>query len=173
MAKILLAAGNMFLGSFDLTNAIMEPLAATRFGIPFDKKPIKLTGYYQYKPGDKYQNKEGKTVEGKTDIGNIYAVLYRNHDSEGNAIVLHGDDVKTNSNIVALADLEITTTTTEWTPFEFEFNYLSDIDMDLLENRGYNITVVFSSSKDGAFFEGAIGSCLKVDKVRLICEEEQ
>ena len=173
MAKILLAAGNMFLGTFDLTNAIMEPLAATRFGIPFDKKPIKLTGYYQYKPGDKYQNKEGKTVEGKTDIGNIYAVLYRNHDSEGNAIVLHGDDVKTNSNIVALADLEITTTTTEWTPFEFEFNYLSDIDMDLLENRGYNITVVFSSSKDGAFFEGAIGSCLKVDKVRLICEEEE
>ena len=72
MAKILLAAGNMFLGTFDLTNAIMEPLAATRFGIPFDKKPIKLTGYYQYKPGDKYQNKEGKTV--KVGIGKVISV---------------------------------------------------------------------------------------------------
>mgnify|MGYP002624063336 CR=1 FL=1 len=173
MANIRLAAGNMFLGTFNLANALKEPLNATRFGIPFDKKPVKLTGYYQYQPGEKYQDKEGKAVEGKTDIGNIYAVLYRNHDSEGNAIVLHGDDVKTNSNIVALADLEITTATDEWTPFEFEFNYLSDIDMDLLENRGYNITVVFSSSRDGAFFEGAIGSCLKVDKVRLICEEEE
>ena len=37
---------------------------------------------------------------------------------------------------------------------------------------GYNLTVCFSSSIDGAAFEGAIGSTLLIDKVRIYCEEE-
>ncbi|MBR5029988.1 MAG: PCMD domain-containing protein, partial [Muribaculaceae bacterium] len=34
----------------------------------------------------------------------------------------------------------------------------------------YSLTIVFSSSIEGATFEGAIGSTLKVDKVQLTCE---
>jgi len=173
MSNMRLAAGNMFLGLFDLNIALRQPLMATCFGIPFDKKPVKLSGYYQYTRGEKFQDDKGNTVEGRQDEGNIYAVLYRNHDTDGSEVVLHGDDVKTNSHIVALADLRIPENATEWTPFEIDFNYSSEIDPELLENRGYNITVVFSSSIDGAKFEGAIGSCLKVDKVRLTCEEEE
>ena len=60
----------------------------------------------------------------------------------------------------------------EWTPFEIPFVYTKDVDLDLLEGNGYNLTVCFSSSIDGANFEGALGSTLLIDKVRIDCEEE-
>lgn len=50
MAKKYIAAGSLFLGEFDLSVATTEPLKSTRFGVKFDRKPIKMTGYYQYKP---------------------------------------------------------------------------------------------------------------------------
>ena len=43
----------------------------------------------------------------------------------------------------------------------------------MLANRGYNLTIVFSSSIDGATFEGAIGSTLKIDSVKLTCETKE
>ena len=61
----------------------------------------------------------------------------------------------------------------DWTPFEIEFNYFKEIDPTVLENRGYSLTIVFSSSIDGATFQGAVGSELCVDKVRLICTKEE
>ena len=168
-----LAAGNLFLGTFDVSVALKDALQATCFGVPFEKKPIRLTGYYQYQPGAKFQDFYGKEVPGKTDQAAIYAVLFRNHDSQGNALVLHGDDVKTNPNIVALADLKDIPATSEWTTFNVDFDYKGEVDLDLLQERGYSLTIVFSSSTGGDTFEGAIGSQLKIDKVKLICEEEE
>ena len=61
----------------------------------------------------------------------------------------------------------------DWTWFTVPFDYTKDIDYELLRNYGYNIAVVFSSSKDGDYFQGAVGSTLCVDKVRLICEKPE
>ena len=36
---------------------------------------------------------------------------------------------------------------------------------------GYNLSLVFSSSKEGAQFEGAVGSTLYVDEVELMFEK--
>ena len=168
-----IAAGNFFLGSFDVQNALLDAMKATHFGIPFAQKPAKLTGYYKYKPGATYIDLKGNAVAGKTDSGDIYAVFYRNHDAAGNPVTLYGDDVKTNSNIVALASVNPMQVTSEWTYFEIEFNYSKEIDPAVLENRGYSLTIVFSSSIDGAIFQGAVGSELCVDKVRLICTREE
>ena len=63
--------------------------------------------------------------------------------------------------------------TDKWTPFSIDFKFLCDLDLDLLKQRGYSLTIVFSSSADGDQFEGAIGSTLCVDKVRLACKKEQ
>ena len=101
MSNMRIAAGNLFIGKFDTKPALTNTMAATRFGLPFDKKPLRLTGYYKYAPGETYQDKAGKPVEGKTDHGDIYAVLYRNHDDNGEAFVLNGNDVKTNPYIGA------------------------------------------------------------------------
>ena len=173
MANKRLAAGNLFLGSFDMASALKDAMKATRFGVVFDRQPVKLTGYYTYRPGKTFQDPKGNAVPDRTDQAAIYAVLYRNHDEQGNSVTLYGDNVKTSPQIVAIADMGMVRPTDGWMPFEIDFKYLSDIDLDLLAKRGYNITVVFSSSADGDQFEGAIGSTLCVDKVRLVCKKEQ
>ena len=173
MAKMRLAAGNFFLGEFDVSQALSNAMTATRFGIPFNLKPVRFTGYYQYQPGPKFQDKAGKEVPGRVDEGSVYAVFYRNHDAEGNPVRLMGDNVLTSPLIVGIAKVKQLPATNEWTPFDVEFEYDSDIDMQLLANKGYNLAVVFSSSADGAIFEGAIGSCLLIDKVRLYCQTEE
>ncbi len=173
MANMRLAAGNFFLGTFDLSYALHDAMKATRFGVIFDKKPITFTGYFQYKPGEKFQDRSGKEVAGRVDKGSIYAVLYRNHDSQGNVVMLNGSDVLTSSQIVALAQVPDVTTTDGWTRFEIPFDYHEGIDNTLLANRGYSLAVVFSSSSEGATFEGAVNSELLVDKVRVICATEE
>ncbi|MBQ0121638.1 MAG: PCMD domain-containing protein [Bacteroidales bacterium] len=168
-----IAAGNFFLGEFEVKVALLDAMKATRFGKPFTHKPLKFTGFYKYTPGPKYINKQGKEVAGMVDNGSIYAVLYRNHDAEGNPVVLYGDDVQTNPNIVAIAKVRDLHATTEWVEWELDFDYEGrEIDMNLLKDRGYNLTVVFSSSVNGDIFEGAVGSQLMVDKVRVVCSHE-
>ncbi len=168
-----LAAGNLYLGSFDFRMAMHDAMKATKFGIPFDKKPIKLTGWYRYKPGKKYQDKAGKTVPNRTDSASIYAVFYRNADEQDNPVTLYGDDVLTNKHILAIAKVAEVKTTDQWTPFEVVFDYTQQPDERILANRGYNLTVVFSSSERGAQFEGAIGSELSIDEVKIICAKEK
>ena len=172
-AKKRLAAGNLFLGTFVVDSALINPMKATNFGIPYDSKPVKITGYYKYTPGEKYQDKAGKFHKETTDSAAVYAVFYRNHDAHGNYATLYGDNVKTSPQIVAIADMGYVAPTTIWTPFEIAFLYSDDVDEKLLENRGYNLAVVFSSSKDGDVFCGAIGSTLCIDKVRVVSTKEK
>lgn len=167
-----IAAGNLFIGEFDVSVALKKTLQATLFGKPFTGRPVKYTGYYKYKAGPKFTVKPKKVVD-RVDIGDIYSVLYLNHDPEGNPFVLHGDDVLSSPQIVAIARVKDLHETSEWTYFEVEYEYSKEIDEALLAERGYNLTVVFSSSRDGASFEGAVGSELMVDKVRVITAHEE
>lgn len=165
-----IAAGNLFLGEFDPLYALSETMKSTRFGIPFDKKPKKMTGYYKYMPGPDFQDAAGNYIAGRKDSAAIYSVLYLNHDDEGNPTVLYGDNVTTSDRIVAIARMAKIEPTDEWTPFEADYRIIGPVDPELLENYGYSFTVVFSSSYEGDKFEGAVGSTLLIDKVRIICE---
>ena len=51
--------------------------------------------------------------------------------------------------------------------------YTEEIDEQVLAARGYSLAVVFSSSVDGAKFEGAVGSTLKVCHVRVACAKTE
>lgn len=172
-----MAAGNIFIGSFDAANSLINPLEATHFGIKFDKKPTKLTGWYKYKPGKDFQDQSCKILKGKSDCAAIYAVFYRNtiigKDGKRNSFFLDGTNVLTSPNIVAIAQVKDIKPTSQWTFFEIEFTYTKEIDNKLLANRGYNLAIIFSSSKDGAKFEGAIGSELCIDDVKLICTHQE
>ncbi|MBR5029496.1 MAG: PCMD domain-containing protein [Muribaculaceae bacterium] len=166
-----IAAGNMFLGKFNLSKAMTKPMEATEFGIPFTQKPLRLSGYYQYSPSSPFIDKNFNEYPDRIDAGDIYSVLYINHDEEGNPFVLFGDNVLSSDKIVAVARVNnVNETNGQWVHFDVEFEYSQDIDLELLANRGYSLTIVFSSSIEGATFEGAIGSTLKVDKVQLTCE---
>lgn len=173
MANKRLAAGNLFLGTFDIQIAMSDHLHATRFGIPFTSRPESFTGYYTFEPGDFVQDFYGNPIPNRTDSADIYAVFYRNHDAAGNEVVLYGDNVLTSEQIVAIAELDYVEPTTQWKAWNVKFEYLEDVDEELLANRGYSLAIVFSSSSAGGSFTGAIGSRLCVDKVRLICTTQE
>lgn len=164
-----LAAGNLFLGSFDVSQAVTNSLGATRFGNPTKELPLRLSAYYKYERGTTYQDKQLKTYADKLDYGHIYAVLYRNHDENGNAVTLDGTNVLTSPLIVAIASFDSIDNQSDWTQFDIPFTYTATVDETLLANYGYSLTLVCSSSHNGSLFEGAIGSTLWVDKIRITC----
>ena len=183
MVKKPIAAGNLFIGQFDATDALRDAMKATKFGRPFSfsSKPLKLEGWYKYQAGEKFTDKEMKELDRK-DYGTIYAVLYENIDEKGNQVVLYGDNVQSSKQIVALALVGETHddngkvaigNTPEWHHFSVDFDYQSygkTIDPVKLKNGGYSLTIVCSSSSDGANFLGAVGSTLWVDSFKLICK---
>lgn len=173
MVNMPLAAGNLFLGAFDMSTALKDALKATMFGLPFDKKPKTFSGYYKYQPGEKYQDKNQTIIDGKTDKASIYAVLYLNHDENRNAVTLDGTNAQTSPLIVATAIVNNIPPTDSWTQFKEDFRFIQPFSQEVLESRGYSLAIVFSSSADGDFFQGAIGSTLCIDNVRIVCETEE
>lgn len=170
-----IAAGNLFIGEFEPGLALSPnggAMQATRFGKPFDQEPLQFTGWYKYKSAGVCVDGDTNEIPDSWDKGDIYAVLYRNHDDNGDAFVLHGDDVKTSKYIVAMAQVPEVTDTEDWTQFTVNFEYSEELDRDLLANRGYNLAVVFTSSIEGASFRGAIGSTLYIDEVKVICADQ-
>lgn len=165
-----IAAGNLYIGKFILENVLFSPLTSTEFGRPIDKEPVRVTGYYKYRRGDTFTNAKMEEVPGRTDEASIYAVFYRNKDEHGMDVVLYGDNVLSSPYIVKKAQVASLPPTDEWTRFEMFFEG-DDADEQLLSSLGYNMTLVFSSSKDGATFEGAIGSTLYVDEVEVSFEK--
>ena len=174
-SKMPIAAGSIFIGEFNSANAMSAPLAATRMGmriLPPNAKPLSLTGYYKYTPGEKFTDKDKKVVEGRRDACAIYAVVFE-VDPE-NFEPLNGDNVTSSDRIVLIAEMQNPGEPTEWERFDIPFEPMNgkEFDYEKLANNGYAITVVASSSKDGAFFEGAIGSTLLVDEIKIEWENK-
>lgn len=160
-----IAAGNLFLGNFNVNTVLVNALEATEFGIPIDRQPMRVSGWYKYRPGDTFTNANMETVPGRVDQAHIYAVFFRNHDDEGNPVVIDGTNTLTSPYIVSKAQL-IPPATDEWTFFEMDFTG-GVANQALLDNMGYSFTIVFSSSLDGDVFEGAVGSTLYIDEVEV------
>ncbi len=179
-----IAAGNLFIGRFDATDALRDAMKATKFGKPFSfaTRPITFEGWYKYQAGDTFTDKNMNVLDDRHDFGTIYAVLYDNHDAEGNAILLYGDNVQTSEQVVALALVGENTddngkkaigNTTAWHHFSVSFDYATygkTIDQEKLKNGGYSLAIVASSSTCGADFMGAVGSTLWIDSFKIICE---
>lgn len=171
--KKYMAAGNLFIGAFDVDKALTSSLESTLMGkdFAFPARPMKVKGYYKYTPGPVYRNEENNVVPGKTDEADIYAVLYRNKDENGDPVVLDGGNVLTSKYVVSKARVESLPPTETWKPFEMFFEEIAPVEDNLLDNYGYNLALVFSSSKDGALFCGAIGSTLYIDDVDISIEK--
>lgn len=170
MVGMYIAAGNLFIGSFDLSNALNAPLASTRFGVQFYHKPVRLKGYYKYKRGAEF-TESGQVVEGKQDSFDIYAMLY---EAEDPSFMLDGANGKTNNSIVLLASIDQAEAleTNTWTEFNIPFVPMNGktVDEQKLSEGKYKLGIVFSSSIEGNYFKGAVGSTLWIDEVELVCE---
>lgn len=172
MMNMPIAAGNIFIGEFLAANATKAPLEATRFGLAIaPSKPVSLTGYYKYTPGEVFTDKAMKEIEGRVDTCSIYSVLYE--IDPDNFISLDGSNVLSSDRIVLIAEMQNPGEPTEWERFDILFEPRNGkvFDYDKLDNNEYAIAVVASSSKDGAFFEGAVGSTLLIDELKINWEK--
>ncbi len=174
-----LAAGSLFLGKFDSSLAVAHPMQATKFGVQFMNIPSSFSGWYHYTPGDVYTEFDEtsktklKEVPGRKDRCNIYAVFY---ESTPEMEYLDGTNVLAadNPNILAVAQLDesLRGTTSEWTYFDvpFVFREGKEVDSKKLDDGRYSLAIVMTSSEEGDFFSGAVGSRLLVDELFIKCQ---
>lgn len=171
-----LAAGNLFIGTFDVINALTNPLTSTRFGEPFYYVPTYLKGYYKYTSGDTFYELDEsasdklRPVTGRRDICDIYAIFYESTDD---VPTLDGTNMLTSPNLVAVARISDAHETEEWTAFYLPFEFIGGrtVDNAKLAEGKYNLAIVFSSSIRGDYFEGAPESTLLIDEVELGYED--
>ncbi|MEY8685138.1 PCMD domain-containing protein [Bacteroides sp. AN502(2024)] len=170
-----LAAGNLFIGTFNFNSAVSDPLKSTTIGKIFHKKPLRLKGYYKYKAGSTYMDGKNE-IPGQKDNFTVYGIFYRTdetlHAMDGYLAINEFKD----PHMVALALLpeKERKETDQWTEFDIPFDYDKygkGVDMEALSRGEYKISIVLSASKDGDRFKGAIGSTLYVDELELVCEE--
>lgn len=173
-----LYAGSAFRGYFDFSAGLSNPLACAKFGQIHPKstgKPTRLTGWYKYKSGEYYQtctvvkNKNRiDTIQGRIDEPDIYAVYFKvPAGNDGKNIYLTAENVLTSDRIIAKAIIDDRTEKADWTNFDIPFVYSEEPDYSQFD---YKLAIVFSSSRQGAFYEGAIGSLLHIDEVEVITE---
>lgn len=175
-----LYAGNMYTGSFVTT--LSDPISSAKFGQPYLKeegKPVRFAGYFKYLPGDEFTaceviNEGGRKRNNvyidpnRNDECDIYAVLFKVDKSEDvNKVFLNANTVQTSENIVARAELNDQGARPMWSKFDIPFEYTEELNYDLYN---YKLAIVMSSSKRGAFYEGAIGSKLFIDDIEIVTE---
>lgn len=174
-----IAAGNLFIGSFDTGPVLTDPLSATKFGLPFNQIPLALEGYYKYTPGANVTDENLKPVNMK-DSCDIYAVFYNRKklmasepDPKKRVSYLTGHNILTDPSIVAIARLENggATTGNDFVKFVLPFKYSGTIAASDVTNLDYSIAIVMSSSKYGDSFIGAVGSKLIVDDLKIVTKK--
>lgn len=164
-----LAAGNLYIGDFQMT---FPTINSTKFGkpYPYDEAPVAFRGYFKYQAGDNFEINSDAGSELAEDTWDAYAILFRKTSGDDN--YLPGDHNFDDSRIVSVAKLDDQQRieTDQWKAFYIPFEEVNGASFD--SNQDYMFTIVLSSSKEGAVFNGAEGSTLWVDEMQLITKTE-
>ena len=175
--KMPLAAGNIFIGEFASSQAAMYPRRATKFGLQLvTEVPVKLEGYYKYKAGETFIDINKVEHPELHDMADIYAVVYEAYPEGSDKFVpLNGDDVLSSDRIVLMARIDEPGEPEEWTFFSEPFKPVGNktISEEMLRENKYAIAIVCTSSRDGAYFNGAIGSVLYVDELKVVWKGDE
>ena len=153
-----LAAGSIYTGSFkqiDGTNGILD------FGRPFNLRPTKLRGYYQYQTAiiDK-SNSEMKDLIGRPDSCHIYVALtdwtapYEIRTNPNNRQLFD----KNADYIIGYGELIYSGTMDNYQPFEIKIDYRNTWQVPTY------LQITCAASKYGDYFTGGVGAVLYVDE---------
>ncbi len=171
--KMPIAAGSLFIGEFKTQKATTKPREATTFGQPLvTSKPLRLEGYYKFTAGEKFTDHLGNAVEGMVDTCDIYSVLFE--IDPNNFVPLDGNNILTSERIVLMARIDDPGYPEEWTFFNEDFKPMNGktFDQNKADNGEYAISLVATSSRQGAYFKGSVGSTLYIDELRIVWEDE-
>jgi hypothetical protein len=159
-----IAAGSMFTGKFQLD--IANPLNSTKFGIPFTARPKKFSVKYAYSPGLPYLSKNGQTLA-KKDSCDVYVLLENRDGAEVKRIAsgwFRSGEEKIDQYYTITVDLVYGTLGANVPAYQKPANGL----YGAANEKVTHLTVVFSSSYNGALFEGGTNSTLVVNDFNLI-----
>ena len=149
---------------------ILNTVKSTRFGQPYTyaKAPKSISGHFKYKAGEEFVVNNAPSALTK-DTWDAYGILF---EKEGKDNFLTGDHNFEDPRMVSVARIskEYMVGSDEWKPFEMEFEYVNGKSFD--PEKEYMFTIVFSSSKEGAIFNAALGSTLYIDEVQISLEED-
>lgn len=170
-AWLKLAAGNLFIGDFDLdgTNGLLH------FGRPFTSFPTALRLYYKYTPAiisivgsaiEETLPSSLKNMVGQSDLFHIYIAL--SDKSEPYEIRNNPDKRQlfdpNDANIIAYGEYTSSEPVTSYKKLEIPLEYRAT-------NRTPKyIIIVASSSKYGDYYLGGVGSKLWLDEMELVYE---
>ncbi len=199
MVGMHIAAGSIFIGTFNTKTAMKRPRESTEFGLQLvSGKPERLEGYYKYTEGETFTDKNKQVCPDRHDTADIYAVVfelpYENDtlkndagepilDENGNVQIqeiakmdpLNGDNVLSSDRIVYMARIDNPGYPSEWSHFSEPFKLMPGKEWDeaRLLKDGYAIAVVATSSRQGAYFEGSVGSTLWIDEFKVVWEGDK
>lgn len=156
---IYLYAGSLFTGNFNPAVVLVNPLAATEFGEPYQGLPDRFSGYYKYTPGAAYQDENQNIIAGKTDECSIYAVLFEGTER------LNGTNIANSERIVARAVLADGSMKADFTKFDLPFVYKTGWTAQ--PGTKLMLAIVASSSKEGDHYRGSLGSRLVIDHLSI------
>lgn len=159
-----MAAGSLFTGKFQLD--IANPLNSTKFGIPFSARPKKFSVKYAYSPGSPYLNKNGQTLT-KKDSCDIYVLLENREGAEPKRVAtgwFRSGEEKIDKFYTITVDLVYGQLGANVPAYQKPANGL----YASLNEKVTHLTVVFSSSYNGALFEGGTNSTLVINDLSFI-----
>lgn len=168
-----ISAGSVFTGKFDSDNiSPSDPEAAIDFGTPFSGRPSQFKFSYLYVPGDTNKDKKGNVLS-YGDQCDIYAYLeIRNGDKTARLATawFRNGDAQTDmtSKEIDFIYGELDSSYPDYMKPEDGVYVSADSASFVLPSH---ITIVATSSFDGANFAGAIGSTMQFDDVVLVYEE--
>lgn len=153
-----LGSGSIFTGIYKATDGTNGILG---FGRPWNLRPTKLRGFYQYNAATiDYASEEYAALKGRPDTCHIYVALtdwtapYEIRTNPKNRVLFD----KNADYIIAYGELVFSGHMTEYKPFEIKLNYKRTN-----QTPSY-MQITCSASKLGDYFTGGAGSLLYVDQ---------
>jgi hypothetical protein len=167
-ALVRIAAATLFTGKFtDGFPSVSDPRSNIDLGVSFTGKPSSVKFQYTYTPGANNEDENGAPLP-YGDQCDIY-ILLENRDGAktkrvGTAWFRNGDTQS------SWKEIEVPVKYGQLDPSDDWFDYAQpqpDEEWGTGTENVTHISVLFSSSFEGDFFKGAIGSVLEVDNLIL------
>lgn len=153
-----LGAGSIFTGTYVRTDI---PNGVLGFGRPWNLRPTKLKGFYQYTAADiAFAQAEFESLKGRPDSCQIYVALtdwtapYEIRTNPSNRQLFNPDA----DYVIAYGQLTFSGNQTSYQPFEIELKYRDTSTVPTY------LQITCSASKYGDYFTGGDGSTLYVDQ---------